>query len=748
MIIERNLGPYIVFAQDPVLVGLQKISANRERIVFCVDEHGILRGSLSDGDFRRWIVANPTASLDISCAEVANTGVQSAPADSAPSDLAGVFGRRGISHIPLVDERGHLLGIAIDRTDVLRIGDHEIGEEHPVFVIAEVGNNHNGSVELAKQLVDLAVEAGADAVKFQLRDMDALYRQRGASSGGEDLGVQYTLDLLAKYSLPAESLFRVFDHANDRGIALMCTPWDSPSVQALVDYGIPGLKIASADLTNHELLRDAGSRQLPLVLSTGMSREAEILETTSLLRSMGTSFALLHCQSTYPAPFKDVNLAYLDRLAEIGDCIVGYSGHERGWHVPIAAVARGARIIEKHFTVDRTMEGNDHTVSLLPDEFALMVRQIRDVEASMGDASPRVVSTGEQMNRVNLAKSLVAARPLAVGEIIREADVAVKSPGRGLQPNELPRLLGRELRREMAAGDFFFAGDLTDAVPSGRQFEFRRPWGLPVRYHDFGALITDCTPDFLEFHFSYKDLEVDLDTVFDEPLAMGFTTHLPDLFAGDFLVDLASADDEVWERSIAEVQRTIDVTRALKTWFPRETTPIMVVTMGGFTKDRHLDPAMRPQMYARIAEALKRLDSTGVRIAAQTLPPHPWLMGGQAFHNLFVDPIDTAEFAEATGTGLCFDISHSKLAANFLGIPFSEVVDRLAPLTTHLHLVDATGIDGEGVQVGEGEVDWPQLATALDEFAPGVSFIPEIWQGHVDNGAGFWTALDRLEQWF
>lgn len=747
MIIERNLAPYIVFAQDPVLVGLQKISANRERIVFCVDEHGILRGSLSDGDFRRWIIANPTSSLEISSGEVANVTVRSAPASTNPAELAPLFGRGGISHIPLVDDRGHLVGIAIDRDDVLRISDREIGEGHPAFVIAEVGNNHNGSIELAKHLVDLAVEAGADAVKFQLRDLEALYRQGGGASGGEDLGVQYTLDLLAKYSLPAESLFRVFDHARERGIAVMCTPWDAPSVQALVDYGIPALKIASADLTNHELLRDAGSRQVPLVLSTGMSREEEILETTALLRTLGTGFALLHCQSTYPAPFKDVNLAYLERLAEIGDCIVGYSGHERGWHVPVAAVARGARIIEKHFTVDRTMEGNDHTVSLLPGEFATMVQQIREVESAMGDASPRVVSTGEQMNRVNLAKSLVAARPLAVGEVIHEADVAVKSPGRGLQPNSLSQLLGRTLRRDLAVGDFFFAGDLTDTVSVGRQFAFRRPWGLPVRYHDFGALIADCTPDFLEFHFSYKDLELDPASVFDRPLDMGFTTHLPDLFPGDFLVDLASRDDEVWERSIAEVQRTIDVTRSLKKWFPRETDPIMVVTMGGFTKDRHLDPAERPAMYERVADALARLDTTGVRIAAQTLPPHPWLMGGQAFHNLFVDPRDTAEFALTTGTGLCFDVSHSKLAANFLGIPFSEVVAALAPLTTHLHLVDATGIDGEGVQVGEGEVDWPQLAAALDELAPGVSFIPEIWQGHVDSGAGFWTALDRLEQW-
>ena len=749
MIIERNLTPYIVFAEDPVLVALQKISANQQRIVFCVDEHGILRGSLSDGDFRRYVISHPDASLDVSAIEVANTAVRTGPANGTPADVAPLLASAaGIAHLPLVDERGHLVAIAIDRGDTLRIGRHEIGEGRPAFVIAEIGNNHNGSVDLAKRLVDLAADAGADAVKFQLRDMDALYRQSGAATAGEDLGAQYTLDLLSRVSLPAEKLFEVFDHARERDVDVMCTPWDGPSVQALMDYGIPAMKIASADLTNHELLRDAGARGVPLVLSTGMSREAEILETTALLRTLGTSFALLHCQSTYPAPFKDVNLAYLDRLAEIGDCIVGYSGHERGWHVPVAAVARGARIVEKHFTVDRTMEGNDHTVSLLPDEFASMVEQIRDVELALGDAGPRQVSTGEMMNRVTLAKSLVASRPLAVGETITEADVEVKSPGRGLQPNALPKLLGRTVRRDMVAGDFFFEGDLTDAVPTGRQFEFRRPWGLPVRYHDYAKLIEDCTPDFLEFHFSYKDLDVDMDSFFAEPLDMGFTTHLPDLFAGDFLVDLASDDDEVWERSIREVQRTIDITRDLRKWFLREDEPIMVVTMGGFTKDKHIAPAERAAKYARIAEALQRLDTEGVRIAAQTLPPYPWLMGGQQFHNLFLDPADTAEFAASTGTALCLDVSHSKLAANFLGIPFSEAVDLLAPHSIHFHLVDATGVDGEGVQVGDGEVDWKQLAEQLDEHAPNAPFIPEIWQGHVNSGEGFWTALDRLEKWF
>jgi N-acetylneuraminate synthase len=747
VIIQRNLTPYIVFAEDPILVGLGKINANQERIVFCVDEHGVLKGALSDGDFRRWIVANPQASLRASCLEVANPEPRTVRHGASPAEIAAGFGAEGVNHLPLVDGRGHLLAVAVNRRDTVRIGRHEVGRGRPALVIAEVGNNHNGSVELAKHLVDRAVESGADAVKFQLRDLDSLYRQRGAATAGEDLAVQYTLDLLRRFSLSAERLFEVFDHAATAGIDVLCTPWDPPSVDALVEYGIPALKIASADLTNHGLVSYAAGRGVPLILSTGMSRETEIVETVALLRAQAATFALLHCQSTYPAPYKDLNLAYLTRLAELGECVVGYSGHERGWHVPVAAVAQGALIIEKHFTVDTTMEGNDHTVSLLPGEFRQMVDQIRDIESAMGTTDGRAVSTGELMNRVTLAKSLVAARPLSSGTVLTADDVAVKSPGRGLQPNAMPSLLGRTLRREMAAGDFFFDGDLRDSTPAGRPFTFRRPWGLPVRYHDHASLMTGTDPDFVEFHFSYKDLELDVDDVFRHRLDCGFTTHLPDLFAGDFIVDLASPDDRVWERSIDEVQRTVGITRSLARWFTQDEDPVLVVTMGGFTRTGHVEPARRHEMYERVAQALRRIDSSGVRLAAQTLPPYPWLMGGQQFHNLFLDPEDTARFASATGTALCLDASHTKLATTFLGSSFSDAVDRLAPYTVHLHLVDGTGVDGEGVQVGDGEIDWPTFCAQLDRLAPGVPFIPEIWQGHVNHGEGFWVALARLEAW-
>ncbi len=757
MIIERDLTPYVVYSGDPVLRALEKITANQARVIFLVDSHGHLDGVLSDGDFRRWVSGAASLTVDVPAIEAANTSPRSLPIGSSPAEISHAFGS-GIDHVALVDERGHLVAIAINRADELRIGRHVVAADAPTVLISEIGINHQGDVSLAKQLVDLSVEAGADIVKFQLRDMESVYRQGSSGSGGEDLGPQYTLDLLAKYNLEADQLFEVFDHCRDVGVEVMCTAWDPVSVDRLVDYGVPSLKVASADMTNHALLRHMAATGTPMVISTGMSTEGEIRETVDVVRSTGVAHAFLHCQSTYPAPFKDINLAYLTRLAELTQAPVGYSGHERGFHVPVAAVALGARIIEKHFTVDRGLEGNDHKVSLLPGEFKEMVQRVREVEEALGTNAPRAVSTGEMMNRVNLAKSLVAARRIEVGETLTDADIDIKSPGRGLQPNAYDKLVGRTTTRALEAGDFFYATDLGDAAPKGRAYDFRRPWGLAVRYHDIDAMTQDTTPDFLEFHFSYKDLDLPVDEVFakyDGGLPMGFTTHSPDLFAGDFLLNLASTDDDHWERSIRELQRVVDTTREMQQHFTRSADakgetegPVIVASLGGFTTDAFVSPAEREAMYDRVAAGLARVDDSGVRLCAQTLPPYPWYMGGQLYCNLFVDPRDTAEFAEKHGRRLCFDVSHSKLSANYLGMSFAEATDLLAPHSEHLHLVDATGVDGEGVQVGDGEIDWALLAKQLDTMSPGVSFIPEIWQGHVNDGEGFWIALERLEQWF
>jgi N-acetylneuraminate synthase len=740
MIIDKKVLPYVVYYEETIQQALQKINLNTKRLVYCISESGVLEGLVTDGDFRRWVVSTHNIDLQMPIKSIANTDFVFARDTENSQQIEELFSPK-ITAVPIIDGMGRLSAIAWQDSAGIRIGDFTIREDKPAFIIAEIGNNHNGSLELAKRLIDVAASAGANCAKFQLRDMESLYLE----SVSEDLGSEYTLDLLKRFQLSPDEMFEALDYVTERGLVPLCTPWDLVSLKRLTDYGLEGFKISSADLTNHELVRAAARTGRPLILSTGMSLEQEIIETVKLLRSENSSFALLQCNSTYPAPFQDINLAYMDRLAEISRAPVGYSGHERGYAIPVAAVARGAKIIEKHFTIDRDMEGNDHRVSLLPHEFSTMVDSIRNVEDAIGTMAKRQITQGERLNREVLAKSLVAKFDIAVGETITESAIDTRSPGSGLQPSRMQDIVGVIASRTIKAGDVFFESDVIGGAVLPRAYKFDRPWGIPVRYHDIRSLITKAPLEFVEIHFSYRDLDLNVDEYFDCPTDIGLVVHSPELFSGDHLMDLSSFDEAYRTRSVAELQRVIDRTRELKKYFPRTHTPLVIVNAGGFTSDRFMPAEKRQRHYELVGESLASLDAEGVEIIPQTMPPFPWHFGGQRFHNLFVDPDETADFCEKYGVRTCFDISHSQLACNYFGWSMRQFVRKVGPYTAHLHIVDAKGDHDEGLQIGVGDIDFEALGEDLREYSPEVPFIPEIWQGHKNGGEGFWIALDKLE---
>lgn len=747
MILDRQLQPFIIFHEETIASALARIVNSRGSIICAVDEHNILQGIFTNGDFLRWVVKQRTVDLDQPLKTILNDRYSYVTENEAPEKIQSLLEK--VNFVPVVNKAHRLVAMARRRDEVVHIGDFTLSAESPAFVIAEIGINHNGSLEMAKRLIDAAVESGADCAKFQMRDLGELYSNAGdADDARENLGSQYTLDLLTRFELSTEEMFEAFDYCKARGILPLCTPWDLASLERLERYGMVGYKTASADMTNHELLSAVARTGKPLISSTGMSDESEIKEAVNLLQSYGAQYILLQCNSTYPAPFKDINLRYMHRLAELGNCLVGYSGHERGINVSIAAVAMGAKVIEKHISLDRNMEGNDHKVSLLPDEFKTMIEGIRQVESALGSSAPRQITQGERMNRANLAKSLIATRAIQIGEIITPEMVSVKSPGRGLQPNRLNDLIGKKANRHLNPGDFFYQSDIESSQVVPRSYSFKRRWGVPVRYYDYQTLMSKSNPNFLEFHLSYKDMDQNLHDFFDTTYDLDLVVHSPDLFTGDHLLNLAAEDEEYRQRSIRELQRVVYITRELKTYFKRATTPLIIVSLGGFSKEGFVPQSQRAEMYDRIADSLSQIDAEGVEIIGQTLPPYPWYFGGQLYLNLFVDPNDTAEFCAKHGYRLCFDVSHSKLACNVFGWSFKNFVDTVGPHIAHLHIVDAEGVDSEGLQIGEGDIDFPALASDLDRVAPSASFIPEIWQGHENDGEGFWLALERLEKLF
>ncbi|MBH5388111.1 N-acetylneuraminate synthase family protein [Bradyrhizobium sp. CNPSo 4019] len=627
----------------------------------------------------------------------------------------------------------------------VRIGNRLLGEGEPCYVIAEIGNNHNGDFDRAIALVDAAVAAGADCAKFQMRKLEEVYRASSLSGKDDDLAVEYTLDLLRRFELPTAQQKKIAEYCAAKGIEYLCTPWDAKSVAVLEGFGVHAYKIASADLTNLPLLARLAATGKTLIVSTGMSTTDEIKAAAKFLDDRNASYVLLHCQSTYPAALHNIHLRFMETLREIHP-VVGYSGHERGIAVSTAAVALGAVVIERHITLDREMEGPDHAASLEPEEFKALVSGIREVEAARGEKlAERALSQGELINRENLAKSLVAARDLPAGTMISESDIAVKSPGQGLSPLKMPALLGRRLTRTMAADDYFFQSDLDEGVAKARRYRFDRPWGVPVRYHDTARFLEICDPDIIEFHLSYSDMERDPAAYLSGTYDLGFVVHAPELFAGSKLMDLATPDEALRRYSLEQTQAVIDITRGLKKFFPKTKRPPIVANVGGFTMDEPLPPEEKAERYRIFAQSLTELDMDGVELTPQTMAPFPWHFGGQRHQNIFIFPEESAAFCARHDLRMCVDISHTKLAANHFGFDFAQGLAQLGPHTAHLHFGDAKGLDGEGLQIGEGEIDFDEIGQVLRKHAPTASFIPEIWQGHKNMGEGFWTALERLE---
>ncbi len=553
------------------------------------------------------------------------------------------------------------------------------------------------------------------------------------------------MDLLGKFQLSNKEMIEVFDYVKTKELTPLCTPWDLRSLEVLEDYGMEAYKVASADFTNLELLSELANTAKPLICSTGMSTEAEIKASSEFLRSRGVQYVVLHCNSTYPTPFKDVNLAYLPRLKKICSTVVGYSGHERGFSVPIAAVTLGAKVIEKHFTIDKELEGNDHKVSLLPHEFKSMVVQIRQVEEAIGEEVARKVTQGEMINREALAKSLIASSVIEKGQVITRELVEVKSPGQGLQPIYLDKLLGRRALKSFKPGDFFYESDLKDESVSARSYSFNRPFGIPVRYHDYTVLAAKSNLDFVEFHLSYQDIELDIDNFFDGSQEINFAVHSPELFSGDHIMDLASANTEYRVRSINELSRVCEITRSLKHYFPKTDRPIVVINAGGATGDGFVESDKKLAMYELIAKSLYEVNQNGIEIVIQTMPPFPWHFGGQRYHNLFVNAKEIVDFCSKYGYRICYDVSHSMMSCNYYNWDLSDFTKKVGPFAAHIHIVDALGIDGEGVEIGKGDVNFDELVRDLNSFAPGIQFIPEVWQGHKNDGEGFWKALEFLE---
>lgn len=319
----------------------------------------------------------------------------------------------------------------------------------PVYIIAEAGVNHNGNINIAKKLIDVAVETGVSAIKFQTFKASNLASKLAKKANyqyQEKNQLETQLEMLKRLELDVNMHKELLCYCKKLGITFLSTPFDLESIDLLVDLGLDIIKIPSGEITNYPYLKKIGSLKKQIILSTGMSNIEEIKEALDVLYQNGTTdVKILHCTTEYPAPIDEINLRAMKTIQDKFHVEVGYSDHTCGIEIPIAAVAMGAKIIEKHFTLDKNMEGPDHRASLEPNELKAMVQAIRNVEKAMGDGLKRAMPS-EEKNKDIVRKSIVAKKNILEKEMFTEDNITTKRPGNGISPMKWNEILGKEAK--------------------------------------------------------------------------------------------------------------------------------------------------------------------------------------------------------------------------------------------------------------------------------------------------------------
>jgi len=343
----------------------------------------------------------------------------------------------------------------------IKIEGVDIGKEYPCYIIAEIGVNHNGQLSFAKKLIDASIESGANAVKFQKRDLKSLYRKESLENpNSESQGFEILLAELQEVELTKNDYMEIIDYCKKKKITFLCTPWDMPSVDFLEELDIVAYKISSGDMTNFPLIKYVSKTRKPLIISTGMSKIEEIEKMISFVRIQNVPFIILHANSTYPSPIESLNVSLIPEFVKKFDLPIGFSDHEVGIIGSVTAANIGAVVIERHITLDKKMKGLDHSSSLEPNEFKEMVNMIRMSEKAKGKPIKKM-TRAEVLQREVVSKSIVCKSDILTGEIFSENNIEAKGPEKGLSAQYFFDVIGKKSLRDIKNGEYLLEEDMS-----------------------------------------------------------------------------------------------------------------------------------------------------------------------------------------------------------------------------------------------------------------------------------------------
>ncbi len=746
--------PWVLNRKTNLIEVFQALQKSKLPVILVEDDFTVF-GVLSSGDIGRFFSANPDLSVDKAEVEqIANKLPVIAHINDGYETIEAFLRREKIKILPLIDGDRVLTKVASDEEAYLNLNNKIVKCGGRPYLIAEIGVNHNGSLDEAFLLIKSAAESGCDAVKFQHRSNE-LYNKKLLDSF--DLGTQYIISQIEKTKLTLNELKDCVVYSRDLGLDVIITPFDNLALSEIKEFEqlLVAYKIASCDLTNYPLLEAVIREGKSIILSTGMSYEREIIQTNEFLKRRWINNAFLHCNSTYPCPAEDVKLSYIKRIRELTNTVVGYSSHDGKGFIPQAAITFGAAILEFHITKDHNKEGTDHLASIQIENLGRFVSNVHETYMAIGNSAPRKPSQGEMANRQTLGKSLAISRDLKKNYVLTESDLILISPGYGKNYDQRFQYIGKKLLTNCSKftylKDELFQNDSDSALLYEElKFAFDNlkkngyiP-GIPVRYHDFNRLMKLFNPPMVEFHMSDRDLSLDIKKFVRRNFKnLYLLVHAIEQYEDGFILDFASLDEEIVERSFREIERLIKHLDVLRKYFKDVEQIPIVINLGGFSKKKFLNSENKNKALDKVIISFNKLKKLYpyYEFLPQTMPPFPWHQGGRSYHNLLVDKENIKEFISRTESDICLDVSHSALGSFFLEKSFLQFCSDLNTYVKHIHLSDAMGNSEEGLEIGEGSIDFRKFHQIVTKKNKSIFLIPEIWQGHLNDGRKFANSL-------
>ncbi len=601
-----------------------------------------------------------------------------------------------------------------------------------IEVIAEIGINHNGNYETAKELIIECVNTKVTSIKFQYRNLERMYHNSSKEIGDENLKIE-----IKKNYLPPEKIIKLLNFAKSNFLKCGISFFNIKDISDFDDdiHKFDFFKVPSVELTNKRLIHKLLKFKKTVYLSTGCHSLQQIRNVISDIFKY-KNWMMFHCISNYPLEMRNTKLGFIRKLKKLCSRPVGYSSHDINWEICLLAVTEGASVIERHITLDKSFDGLDHSTSSTPQDFKKLCSILDNWNLIFDGENNRDVNQGEKLNKQNLGRSLVSKRDIEKNNFVTMENFELKSPQIGLDLCEYEKFKSKRIIRNLKKGEILQASHFKK-IRRIKDFEIElcrlNRISLPVRLHDFSTIEKTFCLNNYEFHLSFKEIFEKFDFSMLNKTHQ-YSIHLPDYVNSTQLINPFSKSRDNRDSSMKIINLTKDLSSRLRDFTGKE-----VVVVGSFSQNE----GSLSEFYNKIKELSHKWKKNNLILLPQWLPPIAWYFGGSVELEVFCDDIAVKKIL-TNDFPICLDICHLFMCKSKLKTNFLDVYRKLKKKSLHYHIADSSGIDDEGLQIGKGKKE--NLNIIKNTLKSKDQKVIEVWQGHLDNYRGFVESIKIISE--